>query len=229
MPDSGPGVISGAVEGIVDEAVLQRLITHVGAGIGPIHGKNGKQFLRQRLPGYNQAAQFSPWLVLVDLDQENDCAPPLRDDWLPSPAPNMCFRVAVREVESWLLADQERLAAFLGISASRIPDDPDRDLNPKRTMVELAGRSRRREIRRDMTPRPGSGREVGPAYASRLIEFVLHRGVGWRPEVAARSSDSLRRCLDCLGRLTRLCQAQRLATALLTPAGGPCRRPPSTP
>lgn len=75
--------ISGAVEGIVDEAVLRRLVQHVGAQAGPVHGKNGKTHLRQRLNGYNQAARFSPWVVLVDLDHDADCAPPFQVTWLP--------------------------------------------------------------------------------------------------------------------------------------------------
>jgi hypothetical protein len=64
--------------------------------------------------------------------------------------------------------------------------------DPKRAMVEVAGHSRRREIRQDMVPRRGSGSSVGPAYTSRLIEFAQAH---WRPETAARASDSLRRCL----------------------------------
>jgi len=60
-----------------------------------VYGKNGKAHLRQRLNGYNQAAHFNPWLVLVDLDHEADCAPLFRAAWLPKPGPLMCFRVAV--------------------------------------------------------------------------------------------------------------------------------------
>jgi hypothetical protein len=37
-------VIYGAVEGLVDEAVVRRLIRHVGAEPGPIYGKNGKVY-----------------------------------------------------------------------------------------------------------------------------------------------------------------------------------------
>jgi hypothetical protein len=114
----------------------------------------------------------------------------------------MCFRVAVREIEAWLLADRERLAAFLGVKSARLPANPEEEPDPKRIIVELAQQSRRREIREDMAPRPGSGRQIGPAYSSRLIEFVSGSG-GWRPEVAARSSDSLRRCLSCLRKLKR--------------------------
>lgn len=194
-------VITGAAEGLVDEAVLRRLLEHVGAATGPIYGKNGKAHLRRHLRGYNQAARYSPWLVLVDLDDDAHCAPPFLQEWLPDPAPNMCFRVAVREIEAWLLADRERMAAFLQVGAGRIPPEPEALNEPKRALVQLAGQSRRRDIREDMVPRPGTGREVGPAYTSRLIEFVWEHRRGWRPEVAALASDSLRRCLVSLRKL----------------------------
>ncbi len=194
-------VITGAVEGDLDEAVVRRLVEHVGAWPGPVHGRNGKTHLRQRLAGYNQAAYLSPWIVLVDLNHDAECAPPLRTSWLPNPAPHMCFRVAVRMVEAWLLADRERLSRFLSVHVSQVPMNPEAMDDPKRTMVELAQLSRRREIREDMLPRPGSGRTVGPAYTSRLIEFVVGTEAGWCPDIAARSSDSLDRCLSCLRRL----------------------------
>ncbi len=192
------------MEGVVDEAVLRRLLTQVGALAGPIYGKQGKQHLRQRLNGYNQAAGFSPWVILIDLDQDAPCAPPLRDSWLPTPAPYLCFRIAVHEVEAWLMADREQLARFFSIARSRIPQDPEAVDDPKRTMVELAKYSRRRAVREDMVPRPQSGREVGPAYSARLIEFIEAASSGWRPDVAAKSSDSLARCLRCLGWLFQL-------------------------
>lgn len=84
----------------------------------------------------------TPWIVLVDLDSDHDCAPPLRAAWLPHPAPQMCFRVAVRAVEAWLMADAERLAAFIGVARRRISADPEREENPKRAMVNLARSSR---------------------------------------------------------------------------------------
>jgi hypothetical protein len=51
-----------------------------------------------------------------------------------------------------------------------------------------------------MIPREGSGRAVGPAYTSRLIEYVE---TAWRPREAAQRSESLRRALVCLERLVR--------------------------
>ncbi len=192
--------VSAAVEGLVDEAVARRLIEHVEAVCHRIYGKMGKSRLRQQLPGYNRAAARSPWLVLVDLDREADCAPPLRRAWLPAPAPKMCFRVAVREVEAWLMADHEALAGFLRVRAASLPRYPEAEPDPKRTLVDLARASQRRDIREDMVPRPGSGRAVGPAYSSRLIEFAQRR---WRPEVAAHRADSLGRCLARLRRMVQ--------------------------
>ncbi len=202
MSQPTPLVIAGAVEGMVDEAVLRRLVWHVRGSVKAVYGKNGKTHLRKQLAGYNQAARFSPWLVLVDLDREADCAPLFRAAWLPKPASLMCFRVAVREIEAWLLADRERIATFLGVAVSRVPPDPEAEPDPKRTVVDLARRARRREIREDMAPRPGSGRTVGPAYTSRLIEFASHATAGWRSEIAAKRADSLRRCLMRLRGLT---------------------------
>ena len=111
-------------------------------------------------------------MVLVDLDHDAECAPPFCAEWVPSPAPYLCFRVAVREVEAWLMADADSLASFLSVVRNKIPAEPEQLDDPKTEMVNLARRSRRRAIRKDMVPRAGSGRSVGPAYASRLIEYV---------------------------------------------------------
>jgi hypothetical protein len=194
----GTVIISAAVEGIVDEAVARKLITEAGGRPGTIYGKNGKPFLRRHINGYNSAARHLPWMVLVDLDHEAECAPPLREKWVHDPAPYLCFRVAVREVEAWLIADAESLAAFLSVTRSRIRADPERLQEPKMEMVNFARHSRRREIQEDMVPREGSGRSVGPAYASRLIEYVETR---WRPEVAIKRAESLRRTIICLKRI----------------------------
>jgi hypothetical protein len=200
---SGSGAISCAVEGPVDEAILRVLLKYCGIRPAGIYGKRGKSFLRQKVHSYNQAASYYPWIILVDLNHEAECAPALRTLWLPNPAPGMFFRIAVREVEAWLLGDQERISAFLGVTISKIPQNPEMHDDPKHLMIELAANSRRREIREDMVPRPGSGRKIGPAYPSRLIEFATNRRSGWRPEVAARNSDSLNRCLRRLNSLLK--------------------------
>jgi len=84
---------------------------------------------------------------------------------------------------------------FLGVATSRIPASPETLGDPKRTVVDIARHSRRRDIRDDMVPRPGSGREVGQGYAAHLIEFISNETSGWRPDVAAENAESLDRCV----------------------------------
>ena len=206
MIDRAPVVILSAVEGTVDEAVSRRLIEHVDATPGTVYGKNGKAQLRRVIDGYNMAARRSPWLVIVDLNSDAECAPPMSRQWLHKPAPRMCFRIAAREIEAWLLADREALAGFLKLPRSRLPANPEGVANPKRLVVDLARRSPKHAVREDMVPRRGSGREVGPAYASRLIEFVQR---SWRPAVAAQHANSLSRCIECLRDLARGGASQR--------------------
>lgn len=200
MVEASPVPISVAVEGPIDAAVLRRLVEREGATIGTVYGQKGKSALRRDVAGYNNAARFSPWMILADLDCDADCAPLLRAEWLPHPAPRMCLRFAVREVEAWLLADREGVADFLGVSIARIPAQPESIDDPKLEVVNLARRSRRSTIREELAPRPDSGRTVGPLYVSRIIEFALNV---WRPEEAMRRADSLRRCSEHLRELIR--------------------------
>jgi hypothetical protein len=198
MTESGHPVVFAAVEGMLDEVVLRRLLSDVGAEPAAVYGKQGKQHLHERMSDYNRAARHNRWIVLVDLDTDEDCAPLLRQHWLDHRAPGMCFRVAVHEVESWLLADRVAFSRFLGVPRARLPMMPDDELDPKRTIVGIARSSRYNAISEDMVPRHGSGRPVGPAYTSRLAEFAT---TSWRPTEAARNSNSLRRCLTRLHEL----------------------------
>jgi hypothetical protein len=186
------------VEGVTDEAVVRRLLEHTGLHCGYVYGKNGKGALLKLLPNYNRAAHFTSWLTVVDLDQDAECAPPFVQRVLAVPSQYMVFRVAVQAVEAWLLADAERIAAFLGIPKARIPPSPDTVPDPKALLIDLARQSRRKAIREDIVPREGSGSRVGPGYVGRLIEFVTATEHLWRPNIASEHSDSLRRCIESL-------------------------------
>lgn len=193
--------LSGAVEGSSDAPVFRRIAAYAGAEVHRLQVQGGKPNLRRALPGYNSAANWQPWLVLVDLDHEWKCAPELVIDWLPTPAPFMRFRVVVREVEAWLMADAERFSKFFSVRQALIPSTPEAIGDAKAKVVQLAAQSRRRDVRLDMVPRPGSGRVEGPAYASWLIEFATHEEFGWRPGVAAARAPSLAKCLARLSHL----------------------------
>jgi hypothetical protein len=187
------------VEGTIDEFVTRRLLDHVGLVAGNAYGRNGKVGLLKSLPKYNQAARFAPWFVVVDLDWDAECAPLIVNQWLPKPETGMRLRIAVRAIESWIMADFESLSIFLAVSSSKLPRLPDLDPHPKQTFVNVARTSRKKSIREDIVPRQGSGAQVGPRYTSRLIEFATQH---WRPDEAMKRSDSLRRCVHALSTLT---------------------------
>jgi hypothetical protein len=184
--------------------VLRKIVADRRADVHRVQVQNGKANLRRALPGYNAAAQRDPWLVLVDLDRDFACAPALVADWLPGPSIYMRFRVVVREIEAWLLADRERFATFFAVKRSTVPGNPDTLPDARQTLLNVVAGSRRLAIRQDMTARPGSGRRVGPAYTSRLIEFVSNSEKGWRLAAAADHSPSLARCVARLDELIEI-------------------------
>lgn len=190
--------INLAVEGSTDETVVTRILQHTGLTCGPVRGLQGKHYLIERLPKYNQAARFANWLAVVDLDQDADCAPEYIQQILPNQSEGMLLRIPVRAIEAWLLADRERLAAFLRISVDNIPRNPDLETNPKATFINLARRCRQTALREDIVPRSGIKARVGPGYSTRIQEFVEQSNHRWRPEVAAENSDSLKRCINAL-------------------------------
>ncbi|MGH2494819.1 MAG: hypothetical protein ACRDIV_08950 [Ktedonobacteraceae bacterium] len=186
------------VEGSTDEPVAKRLLKHSGLEVGTVYGRRGKADLLRRLSNYNQAARFSPWFVVVDLDADSQCPSQALGTWLPDPSAGMRCRIAVRAIESWLMADRESMAQFLGVSSSRLQHNFDIDPNPKETLIDIARHSRNKSIREDIVPRPMSGAKVGPLYVPQLTRFVNEL---WRPDTASVESESLHRCLQALSTL----------------------------
>lgn len=186
------------VEGITDETVARKLLEYTGLECGKAYGRTGKAHVLERAPIYNQAARVSPWFVLVDLDKNTkniSCPVDALALWLPHPTHGMRFRIAVRAVEAWLLADKESIADFFAVSLSQIPHQVDQLLDPKQTLVNIARKSRNRSIREDMVPRQGSVVSVGPLYVPRLNEFTTKH---WRPDEGEKNSESLYRCIKSL-------------------------------
>jgi len=196
---TGKVIVHIAVEGDLDEWVARKMIAHIRVEDDlscRVFGKRGKTYLQERIHNYNQAAHKNTlWFVLIDLDR-NDCAPALRNRWLPQPAATMCFRIAVRSIEAWLLADRSNIARFLGVSRDAIPPSPEQLPDPKQTLINLASRSRKRKIREGLVPT--QGQRIDPAYNSYLLEFVRN---SWNIMQAASNAPSLQRALDCLQRL----------------------------
>lgn len=190
--------INLAVEGTLDEQVLRKILRQAGRGyaIGTTHGHRGFGYLRRTIHGFNCAAKGTPFAVLTDLDKET-CPAALIRAWLPQPKhPNLIFRVAVREVEAWLLAHREAIARFLGIREELVPRDVDALEDPKKTLLELARQSRSRGLREAIVPHRGSTATIGPDYNGRLAIFVRKH---WDATSAARCSPSLARAVRRIG------------------------------
>lgn len=192
-------LFTAAVEGPSDEAALRKMLASLECGLGQVYGRNGKGQIIKNIGGYNNAARHQPWIVLVDLDSE-ECLLTAKQNWLPTPSALMCFRIAVRELEAWLLADRERFASYFAVNMELIPNNPDMLLNPKMSLINLVRRSRRSAIRADIVPDQQLGQVVGPAYTTRVIEFI-RSDEGWRPNVAAQASPSLSKALKALADL----------------------------
>jgi hypothetical protein len=191
-------VVSVATEGTADTAVARRICNEVGIEVVAEHGERGKQRLDKALVGYNAAARHGLWFVLRDLDRDADCAALLRKRLLATPSQGMTFRIAVHEIESWLIADHTSFARYFSVSAELVTRDPESMPHPKDHLVSVVRRSRSRQIREDVVPRDRSGVRIGPGYTSRMIDFIWSK---WSPSRASTRSDSLRRCMDRLSRV----------------------------
>jgi hypothetical protein len=188
-----PIPINLAIEDRLSESVLRRLLDHVNRGycVGTAYGKSGSGYLRKTISGWNNGAKGIPFAVLTDLD-DFLCPGQLIESWLGNTKHhNLLLRVAVREVESWLLADGRNLSSYLSISPRLMPDDPDSLADAKRTLVSLAARSRSPDIRSRLVPKRGSTATQGRDHNSLSI-FV---DSAWDVEAARTKSPSLQRAL----------------------------------
>jgi len=181
-----------ATEDILSEAVVEKILESAPIDFNVVwkQRKQGFGYLKKNIRKFNEIANIYPVMLVTDLDQSS-CAFELMTNWLNTPKnPNFLFRVAVREVESWLLADRAAMARFLNISIVNCPDSPDDILDPKQVLLNLVKKSRRREIKQDMLPVKGALSPVGLGYNVRLSEFVRNY---WVVNRAIEKSDSLNR------------------------------------
>jgi hypothetical protein len=182
-------------EDALSESVMYRMIKSFNNKfeLGYTYSGNGFGYLKSNIRGFNQASKASPHFMLTDLDNYS-CPLELITDWVNFPInPNFIFRIAVKEVESWLLADLEGLSNFLNVSKTNFPLSPDILIDPKSTLIQLAKRSKIRRIREEIVPL--SNASIGPNYNGCLSEFVL---ASWNIPNAVTRSESLRRAIQKL-------------------------------
>jgi hypothetical protein len=187
-----------ATEDELSEAVARRLVREARGTSNEIKciRQGGFGYLKRSLRKFSEAARKFPVLILTDLDKAV-CAPNLVSEWLGSGAmpSRLVFRVAVREVESWLLADREAMAQFLNVSSARIERDCEAIAEPKEYLLSLARRAPS-DLRHDLLPRRGAAAAQGFGYNARLCEFV---DGAWSPQRAAEASQSLKKAIERIG------------------------------
>lgn len=210
-----------AVEDSLSECILRRLINYSRRDITvrvrfPLktlpggrynvrnitqrRGLSGYGQLKVNLPAFNKAADSDfPYMVLTDLDVHVRCPGQLLPKWLlrASPSPNLLFRVAVREVEAWLLADSANLAKHLDVDLTKMPVGVEALADPKVEIVNLARLSNSSVIRDDMLPESGSTAEVGPYFERVLLIFAREQ---WDIGEAAKNSRSLAKTIAAIDR-----------------------------
>ncbi len=184
------------VEDTLGEAVSIRILESLDIVVSQRLGLKGKGYLQNKADSLNSAAKGFPVFMLTDQDTPNPCPLRLIQSWIRGRQhPHFFLRVAVMEVESWIMADREGVAGLLSIPLSRIPRDTDAISHPKEFLVTLARRSRKTSLREELVPRLGATSKVGPGYNSRIGEFVRS---AWNIGRAGAASDSLRRTIDRL-------------------------------
>jgi hypothetical protein len=189
--------INLAVEDALSEAVLKEMLRQSQRpfSIGTCLNRGGYGYIKKIIPGLNNAAKGMPYFVLTDLDNA-ECPLSLISSWLTHQKhPNLIFRIAVKEVEAWLLADRDAFSNFLGISTDLIPENVDLIGDPKQFLINLARKSRNRTLRDAIVPLPNSTAKIGRDYNGQLVQFINQK---WKVELAKVHSQSLEKAVNAI-------------------------------
>lgn len=140
------------------------------------------------MASWYQMAQHQVMVVLTDLDRAN-CLVEFREQWLTAhPPENLVVRVAVREVESWVLADHVAMRALIG-PRGVLPPAPDSLADPKQFLLGLV-KGAPKPVRDDLLKVVDGNLAQGLGYNARLTAWVESE---WCPNRAEERSPSLAR------------------------------------
>jgi hypothetical protein len=187
----------------VTRAVIMRIIKDFRQDIiiDKILPARGGQ-LKTLAPKYNRLN--SPIILLTDLDVY-DCPPSLLLDWFQSNRlnPNLLFRIAYGETESWLMSDRKGFSEWIESEINLIPYHSIIDKRkgiieivfPYKPslylMREIAVHSKNKEKREALIPLERA--KKGPLYNSILIAFIEKH---WNISNASINSTSLTKAIQ---------------------------------
>ena len=185
------------VEDVLSLSVMMKVMAHTGRNYKVIRPlvERGVDNIRTAIAKYRNASHALAHVVLTDLD-EAPCAPYLREQWGVATLPDsMLFRVAVREVEAWVLADRTGFASFAGIAQNKVSQSPETLSDPKQALINLVRQSRNRRLVSELVPLQGTSMSKGPLYNERLGQFVREK---WDVAAAMQAAPSLNRTVNRL-------------------------------
>jgi len=197
-------VISLLAEGHLEIAAATRVLKFCGHEIGTVFGTKGCNYIKEKAAVFNNyATSQTGMLVLTDFrDSGEDCILTALNEYVykkyPFPSDTYLFCFSIYELESWLLADNSGFAKFMNVAVSNIPLDPESDNDPKKTIVNIARKSKTRSIREGVAPPPGHRAKVGPEYFSLMSEFIMYH---WNIENAIKRAPSLEWCVNKLKKM----------------------------
>ena len=194
---NSPVYINIAFEDVLSEAVINRLLSQLWpeAVIYKKFFGRGSGYLKSHLQAFINSSKSNPFFVLIDSDNES-CAKKMLNSLLQKvPPSNFIFRIAVHEIESWILADFDNLIKTLNVKSGRCPSNLDTIKLPKEYILNLARKSASSLIKKSLLPTKVGGATQGPGYNSIMVRFAMEK---WNISNASLHSESLNRAILCL-------------------------------
>lgn len=191
--------ISVVVEDLLSGTVVKKMLASARQAYAIQEVRtDGFGKIKKNIRAYNNAAKGWLWFVLADLDEDKGgCAPELVSDLLSGvlPHPNLIFRVAVREVESWVMADREAFSSLTCIPVEALPKETDTIDDPKAFIFPLIKKYSAKSFADAVLPGEDTTRKIGFEYNERFTLFVKKT---WDARRAETHSDSLCRAMRAL-------------------------------
>ena len=191
---NSPVYINIAFEDVLCEAVINRLLSQVWPEAiiyKKFHGR-GSGYLKTHLQAFIHSSRSTPFFVLLDSDNEG-CAKKMLDSLsLKAPPYNFILRIAVHEVESWILADYDNFLKVINVKSGHCPVNTDTIKQPKEYILNLARKSASSMIKKSLLPTKDGGALQGPGYNSVMVRFALEK---WDIFNASLRSESLKRAV----------------------------------
>lgn len=188
----------------LSETVMQKMVKEI-LGEEAIYtktlAKRGKGYIKSKINNINSSNPIFNFFVVTDLDQ-TECAPILIKNWFTRPIrENLIFRVAVREIEAWLLADISGFAAYLRLSEAYLKNkigNPDALADPKLKLISLVDECSIKDYKTDIVKKEKTSYKQGAGYNTRLNEFVENYWNLPRARTQSRSFEKACKALEIL-------------------------------